>query len=530
MTYKSKCAGTIEFGDYQTPILFTRLVCDKLKDIYNLSPSVVFEPTFGLGNFIESALRKFENVRTVYGVEVNSEYCKQASERLHRQGLSNGLTLYNEDLFSFDFNKIKKNITKQDSLLVIGNPPWVTNSQLSSMSSLNLPLKNNFKGYSGLDAITGKGNFDIAEYIILKLLSEFSDYNCTLAMLCKTIVAKNIIRDVGSYFFGIDKADLYVFKANEVFGVNCDAALFVVKLGKSSSEVCNVYDFFSNIKMRQFGWVNRAFMSNVEAYREVNPIDGCCQLTWRQGIKHDCSKVMELKLNSQGGFINGFGDVLDLPVGQYVFPLIKSSDFKTDEITEIRRHVIVTQKRVNADTSVIKHKEKSVWEYLIQHEDLLNARRSVIYKKAPKFSIFGIGEYSFSKYKVGVSGFNKKPRFALIAGDVPIMLDDTCYFVSFQKIEDAIITVALLNSAECQQFLKSIAFLDSKRPFTKEVLKRIDILKLAERVSVFYVLEATAKMKSGYNITEEHYQEFLAKIRGLSSNQDGFEQLSLVSA
>jgi hypothetical protein len=299
-----------------------------------------------------------------------------------------------------------------------------------------------------------------------------------------------------------------------VFGVSCDAALFVVKLGDRDSASCSVYDYYTNTKERQFGWLNGAFFSNISSSENITRIDGSCQLEWRQGVKHDCSKVMELKTDTEGNFINGFGDVLELPVGQFVFPLVKSSDIKVDEISETRKHVIITQQRVNADTSAIEYKEKAVWDYLIRHEDLLNARRSIIYKKSPKFSIFGIGDYSFSKYKVGISGFYKEPKFALINGDIPIMLDDTCYFLSFHIIEDAIITVALLNSIECQQFLKSIAFLDSKRPYTKEILKRIDILKLSEAIPFERILTYALNMKGNYRITERHHEDYLARLSG----------------
>jgi len=253
MTTKNKSVTKIEYGDYQTPISFALSVCVKLKDQYDLSPTVIFEPTFGIGNFIESALTAFESVQMVYGVEVENNYYTLTKEKLLSKGFSDILSLYNDDIFSFDFSNIKKSISKEDSILIIGNPPWATNAQLSSMNSCNLPLKDNFKGYSGLDAITGKANFDITEYILLQLLSEFSDYNCTLAMLCKTIVAKNIIRDINKYNFSIDTADLYLFDANEVFSVNCDAALFVVKIGKNNSTVCSVYDYYTNIKNRQFG-------------------------------------------------------------------------------------------------------------------------------------------------------------------------------------------------------------------------------------------------------------------------------------
>jgi len=513
MIIKNKAATVIERGDYQTPISFARSVCLKLKKCYNLSPTVIFEPTFGAGNFIEGALAEFEGVRAIYGVELGGDYYNLTKERFFAQGLSHNITLYNEDIFSFDFSNIKENISREDNVLIIGNPPWITNSQLSSMNSYNLPMKDNFKGLSGFDAITGKGNFDVAEYIILQLLSEFSSYNCTIAMLCKTIVAKNIIRDIDKYSFGIAEADMYVFDAKDVFNISCDAALFVAKLGKNDFTTCNVYDYYTDVWKRQFGWMNGAFFSNISVYSNSAHIDGSCQFEWRQGIKHDCSKVMELKSTPSGSFINGFGQTLDLPVGEFVFPLVKSSDFKFDEITETKKHVIVTQKYVNADTGVIQEKEPAVWNYLIKHEELLNARQSIIYKKSPKFSIFGVGSYSFSKYKVGVSGFYKEPKFTLLAGDIPIMLDDTCYFLSFNNIEDAVITLALLNSAECQRFLKTIAFLDSKRPYTKEVLKRIDILKLSKTISFDYISEYIRALKGAYAITAKQYLEYSKRLK-----------------
>jgi hypothetical protein len=329
-------------------------------------------------------------------------------------------------------------------------------------------------------------------------------------MLCKTIVAKNIIRDMSKYNFRISSADMFVFDATEIFSVSCDAALLVIRLGEKSSSVCNVYDFETNEKIRQFGWNNGMFYSDIND--TVNNIEGTSQFEWRQGVKHDCSKVMELTPLGDNLFRNGLGEIVKLTVGEYVFPLLKSSDIKSYEICNSRKYVVIPQQQVNVETSVIEFRDNDVWQYLVSHEDLLNARRSVIYKKSPKFSIFGIGDYSFTKYKVGVSGFYKEPIFALIYNDYPVMLDDTCYFIGFENITDALITTALLNSPVCISFLKSIAFLDSKRPYTKEVLKRIDIEKLANIVGVDYIIQFAESLGQGYSITEEDYSNFKSNL------------------
>ena len=42
----------------------------------------------------------------------------------------------------------------------------------------------------------------------------------------------------------------------------------------------------------------------------------------------------------------------------------------------------------------------------------------------------------------------------------------------------------LLNSKQVQTFLLSIAFLDSKRPFTKKVLERLDFSKITKIITI----------------------------------------------
>ena len=84
--------------------------------------------------------------------------------------------------------------------------------------------------------------------------------------------------------------------------------------------------------------------------------------------------------------------------------------------------------------------------------------------------MFGVGDYSYSKYKVGVRGFNKQPLFSVLYSDdgKPVMTDDTSYFICFDYYDIAYVAMLLLNSNKVQSFLKSIVFLDAKRPYTKK--------------------------------------------------------------
>ena len=75
-----------------------------------------------------------------------------------------------------------------------------------------------------------------------------------------------------------------------------------------------------------------------------------------------------------------------------LYPFIRSSDLKSPVVANIDRRVIITQKSLKEDTDYIAEKYPNLWNYLISHSKYLDNRKSAIYKKRPRFSIFGIGE------------------------------------------------------------------------------------------------------------------------------------------
>lgn len=516
----------LERGDYQTPHKFALKVCNYIKENMDIKPGVIIEPTCGLGNFIDASINTFENIKCIYGIEIDKEYFNEVSLKFEDK-LKCKIKLFNDNIFNFNFNLIKNDIDNDDEILVIGNPPWVTNSQLESIDSTNLPYKDNFKKLGGFDALTGKSNFDISEYIILKLIENFQNTNATIAMLCKNTVVRNIVRDVSNLNYCINNIEMISFDAKEVFNISCDASLLVFKISNKLEAKCNVYDIDKERKiLRSFGWDNKnnSFVSDIDEYNQISQIDGQCILEWRQGIKHDCSKIMQLT-NKDGKYINGNNEQLEIE-DTYVYPMLKSSDIKNSVINSSRKYVIVTQRKVGENTSIISEKSPKLWDYLIKNSEFLDKRKSSIYKKAPRFAIFGVGDYSFAKYKVCISGFYKEPKFALAYREDgrPIMLDDTCYFLSFNDFKEALITTILLNSKLVNSFLKSIAFLDSKRPYTKEILKRIDIEKVYFCISYEEFIEIKNKLEVDYTITETEYANYKQSIS--NSKQMHFEVAS----
>ncbi|MYF19184.1 MAG: hypothetical protein F4218_00700 [Synechococcus sp. SB0677_bin_5] len=77
--------------------------------------------------------------------------------------------------------------------------------------------------------------------------------------------------------------------------------------------------------------------------------------------------------------------------------------------------------------------------YFCAHGEQLDGRRSVIYRGKPRFSIFGVGDYTFAPWKVAVSGFYQIPRFVKVGptGGKPVVFDDTVYFLSCRPEDEA---------------------------------------------------------------------------------------------
>ena len=508
-----------EYGDFQTPSRLTNFICSYLAN-EGISPDIMIEPTFGKGSFLVSALKYFPKLKKIYGVEIHKPYYWQSKFILLETFIQNPqldkprIFLYLDDVFKFNFKEIESTI-ENSNVLVLGNPPWVTNSELGSLNSKNLPQKSNFKSFSGLEAITGKGNFDICEYIILMMLNSFSKYNGHLAMLAKNSVIKNLIYELPAANYKISALMALKIDAKKFFNASVEASLFQCSFRTNkSSFICRVSVLLSPTSIEQeFGWIGDKFVSDVTLYKMSRKYDGNSPYVWRQGVKHDCAKIMELKL-LDGKYLNGFKKELDLEE-ELIYGLVKSSDLDSPVIRNPKRYVIVTQKRVGESTSYLADRFPKVYRYLTENKNFFEQRKSGIYKNKPPFSIFGIGDYSFKPYKVAISGLYKRSTFSLILpeNNKPVMLDDTCYFLGFDNISEALIVWAILNSKYVQQLLASLAFLDAKRPYTKTLLMRISLENIANDITFDEIINQIKSLdRNMLIITKDDWNIFLEKI------------------
>ena len=364
-----------DYGDWQTGYEFARSVCLYLKG-RGVVPDVIVEPTCGIGNFVAAAIDVFDSVEKVYGVEIFKGYIEQAEKKLQEYQNSKRIAsyeLYNTNVFTFDFEEIV-NENQNQNILVLGNPPWVTNSGLGKNGGANLPIKGNINKNKGIEAITGKGNFDIAESICNLIIDAFSHHHNThIALLVKNSVIRNIVYRQHFRPRRIQDIRQLGFDAKKEFKVSVAASLFDCHIGDICQKECTSYDFYTKQITHAFGWVNEDFVSNIQDYEQTHFLDGQSPLVWRSGIKHDCSKVMELSLNGST-YYNGFKEAVDVD-DSTVFPLLKSSDISKG-VKGIRKYLILPQMNMSENASALKEKAPKTYNYLLSHATYLDGRKS----------------------------------------------------------------------------------------------------------------------------------------------------------
>ncbi|WP_414528317.1 SAM-dependent methyltransferase [Nodularia chucula] len=468
----------VEYGDFQTPIELATKVCAKLIEL-GVCPDVIIEPTCGIGNFIQVASRLFKSTNKIMGVELNPDYLQEVKTK--KLFLQDGrIELENADFFQFDWLSYLNKLNGK--FLVLGNFPWVTSSQQGSIGGENLPNKNNFQNYSGLDAITGKSNFDISEWMLIQAIQWLQGRDAYLAMLCKTSVSRKLLNYL--YFHNLNLAECatYNIDTKKYFHASVEACLLFCKFDSSSKNYyCDVFNSLESSESYKIGYRNNFLIRDIAAFENLSKLyDLKTETKWRSGIKHDCSNIMEFR-KIDHTFINKLGEIVDIEE-TYLFPLLKGADVAQNRINCTERYVLVTQNFVGESTENIKSVAPKTWDYLESHESYLDNRKSKIYKNQPRFSIFGVGKYTFAPWKIAICGLYKKLEFRFIGNlsDKPVVFDDTVYFLSFDNEETAYRTFEVLTSPSVINFYSSLIFWDEKRPIKSSILNSLNLTGLME--------------------------------------------------
>ncbi len=452
-------------GDYQTPPALARAVlaacCER-----GIRPARILEPTCGSGSFLAAAATAYPQAAEFIGVEVQRR--RYEAELVRLQSCEPRLRIEYGDAYALDFAALRWRTS--GPLLVVGNPPWITTAALGRYASVPTPPRSNRSGLRGLAARTGAANFDVAEFLLLKLLRDLHALPVQFACLVKESVARKLIAAADGARFGVTTAEIVRIDARAWFGVAVDACCLLLAVRPHGT-------LEAPIPIRAaFGGPPVAFVAPAAPLAGTGECNGP---RFRQGIKHDAADVFELRCDETGAWRNGFGEEVDVEAA-FVYPLRKARALHSGRIEPTA--LIVPQMRLGADTQTLRENAPRLWRYLSRHADRIAARKSSIYRSAPRFALFGVGPYSFAPWKVGVAGFYAEPRFRLIGPHAgrPVVLGDTAYFAPFDREADARSFARLAQSNVAATLLRE-RIVRGKRPVTKALLDSINWALVAAR-------------------------------------------------
>lgn len=463
----------IEFGDFQTPDSLAQEICDRLS-LLDIHPDIVIEPTCGVGAFVLAAADAFPQAREILGFEENGDYLEVLRARLSSSKSKKRVRLEQANFFSTNWHEKLRHLT--GTVLVIGNFPWVTNSGQAAIGGSNLPNKMNVMKHNGLDAITGKANFDISEAMLLEVLRWFQGRTGDIAMLVKTAVARKVLAYAARQNLPVREAMMIKIDAKKEFNASVDACLLVIKLVEGATKFSHDYTVFADMNDThgcRVGHRGGLTVGDLDTFEKFTFLVGESPQKWRSGVKHDASAIMEFT-RTELGLENGKGELVNLEAA-YLYPLLKGSDVGSGKDWR-EKYVLVTQHFVGERTDTIRTTAPKTWAYLERHIHALNARGSVIYEKNPPFSMFGVGDYAFCPWRIAICGLYKVLRFRLVGPieDRPVMFDDTVYYLSFKTESEARETFERLNSDSATRLLSSLIFWDDKRPIKTGILNMLD--------------------------------------------------------
>jgi hypothetical protein len=466
----AKARAKVERGDFQTPLGLARAVT-RLLSSQGVEPRSVLEPTCGRGAFLQAAAEVF-GAASLRGLEIDEDHAREA----RRAAPSARVEV--ADFFRTDWDQIARELA--EPILVLGNPPWVTSAGLGAIDGDNAPSKSNDARLRGLDARTGRANFDISEWMLGRLLDALAGREATIAVLVKSSVIRRLVERCAVRGPSAAGA-VYRFDARAHFDASVDAALLVVSppLGRGAGAPAASWPVFDSLESRSpssaLAYVGGAVVPDLERWARTEHLRREGKGAWRSGIKHDCAEVFELEVRG-AALARRDGAVVDVEE-DVVFPLLKGGDLDAGVLTP--RRALIVPHRALTETETLARCPRARG-YLEQHAERLGRRRSSIYEGRPQTAIFGVGPYSFAPFKVAVSALSKRLAFQLVGPwrGRPVMLDDTCYFVPFDDEISAARAVSALNGEEAIDFFEARRFVEDKRPITKRLLDSLALERL----------------------------------------------------
>ncbi|MFC4450857.1 N-6 DNA methylase [Halorussus aquaticus] len=385
---------------------------------------------------------------------------------------------------------------------LVGNPPWIPWGRLSE------DVKDRWRAtdadldllpHDGADSRLGYANDDVSiPYVwvcIHRYLTEGGGASFVMKRDIMTGPAGKLLRTltVGDRPLALER--VHDFNRLRPFGeqVGANAAIYAFRADADHSFPIDATSWTAGDGRADFATVEAIRETLTAARTGVVPVDdedttsawiredaergalGECAHDVRHGVKDDAQDVFSISREELAEMESAF-----------VYPYIKSKHVVKYGLFGHELRLVPMRKANEDNEGELKSQYPKTYDYLQSHREALEDRASSWLQKGPFYNVFGLGDYTWSEYKVVWCRLGFKPHFAVVStvedddlGEKLVVPGDHYMFVAAGSEREAHFLCALLNSAIYQRSLKNVAS-EGKASLSKTVVSKLELPKYRE--------------------------------------------------
>jgi len=524
--YENVVSGEIRLalGEYYTPRGVADLAVQTL-DVADFESDAFLDPGCGSGVFLSACIdakRAALSDRldaeslvevitsTVFGIDLNPVAVKSAKlsyllslfSLLNESGveevelpvfLTDSLGLTREDTIQYRGEPLDLTVDH-----LVGNPPWITWGTLPEATRKAWRERYvdelDLLAHDGIESRLGHGNDDISVPFVLVCIHRYLGEGGDASFVLKRGVTKGPAgrlfrrQRVGSRSVAV--RHVHDFNGLRPFGndVAVNSAIYTLRAdadpefpietdswtaGDTTPRFSSVAVMEETLNREQTGIVpvdnSDPASSWLRSDTESRAL-GACDHEIRHGVKDDAKAVYSIEASQ-----------LDKLEHDHVYPYLRSKHVVKYGLFGHDRHLVPLQKANQDNERELRANCPETYEYLDSNRAALEDRSSSWLDNGPFYNLFGLGEYTWSPYKVVWCRLGFKPHFAVVStvddeilGEKTVVPGDHCMFISTEDRYEAHFLCALLNSLPYQQSLKALAS-EGKSSLSKTVVSRLTL-------------------------------------------------------
>lgn len=561
----------LQLGEYYTPRGVAELSVDEL-DIDDDESDTFLDPGCGSGIFLATCIdAKREALGgdlspeelvdvitdTVFGVDLNPVAVKSAKLSyllsllpMIEQGnvdrlelpvfLTDSLKLTRDDQIRFGGDRLDLSVDH-----LVGNPPWITwgnlSEQLRDAWREKYVKQLDLLPHYGVETRLGHANDDISVPFIWVCIHHYLNEDGDASFVLKRDIMKGpagrLLRTQRVNSRPVTVRHIHDFNRLRPFGddVGVHSAVYTLDTDSGTGFPIETDSWKKRSGKPAFSSAERMQDTLVHEETAMIPVEeddtssswvrqdaesralGECEHGIRHGVKDDAKDVYSIDRSQ-----------LDEIEPDHVYPYIKSKHVVKYGLFGHGLHLVPIRKANEDNENELQNNCPKTYEYLESNRNALEDRSSTWLDKGTFYNVFGLGEYTWSDYKVVWCRLGFKPHFAVVSnvddedlGEKMVVPGDHFMFISTDDKYEAHFLCSLLNSSIYQKSIKGIAS-EGKSSLSKTVISKLELPEYTETEDSKRLAELSM---DAHEIVPQH-----TDVRKRTYNEKSIEDLEIVQA